>query len=243
MPDLTQGAEEDEQSKEFRRLCEEDARRRNDAAGRDGQRQDADEKSSDEEAEDATLPAGTRVKLKDLRGATELNGKCGTISGQAPGSGKWQITLGDGGRKVNVELQNFDIVAGPGEEEEEEDEMSEGCAADPVTRGPRKSLHEPTAAMRQAHEATGHAQYRPWCRWCVQARKPNRRHRRKDARGPRSDIPEVHADFCFFRDRPGTEPLVPAIVSRDVESGALAAHVVAVKGEATSGPLSRCVAT
>ena len=88
----------------------------------------------------------------------------------------------------------------------------------------RSACHEPTAEVRAKHCATGHAQYRPWCRHCVAARRPDLPHAR-DAGTHERSIPEVHADFCFFRDVKGAES-VPALVVKDRASRAVAAHVL-----------------
>ena len=67
----------------------------------------------------------------------------------------------------------------------------------------RRELSEPTAQVRRDHNLSGHAQYRPWCRACVAACKPDLAHRHADAESRRPEIPEIHCDFCFFRDEPG----------------------------------------
>ena len=74
----------------------------------------------------------------------------------------------------------------------------------------------------------GQAQYRPWCRACVAAMKPDVQHSGHGMR-QRSLIPEVHADFCFFRDAPGAG-CVPCVVLKDRDSLAISAHILSSKG-------------
>ena len=97
--------------------------------------------------------------------------------------------------------------------------------AEPVTR---KDIYEPTWETRLKHEKT-HIPFRPWCRACVAARKPDWAHR--DLGGTRAKrlMPEVHMDYCFFRDAT-SEPSVPTIIIKDRESLAIAAHVTPYKG-------------
>ena len=49
---------------------------------------------------------------------------------------------------------------------------------------------------RLAHEASGHASYRNWCRFCVQGKARASAHA-SQANVP-SELPEVVADFCEF---------------------------------------------
>ncbi len=106
----------------------------------------------------------------------------------------------------DVELDDDDIAAAVNEE------MGDEPAADtePISR---KVHHLPSKAAQRKHELT-HIPFRPWCRVCVAARKPNWSH---------------WVDHCFFRNRPG-EDSVPTLVMKDRESLALAAHVVPYKG-------------
>ena len=96
-------------------------------------------------------------------------------------------------------------VSGPVEatrpEEEEPEEMRPEVAN---RRGAlaRKMLVLPSAEEQKEHQKT-HLPFRSWCKWCVQGRSPNWSHYSLpeavgDERGP-----EVHMDYCFFREDEG----------------------------------------
>ena len=116
-----------------------------------------------------------------------------------------------------------------GEAEAINEEGGEDVAEDVKLR-PVRELHEPTLAVRQAHERAGHIPHRPWCRACVRARKPNQAHHL--VMRARGQTPEVHGDYCFFRDRPG-ETSMPVLVLKDRDSLATAAHVVSTRADNT----------
>ena len=83
--------------------------------------------------------------------------------------------------------------------------------------------------MIRRHKASGHCPYRPWCSCCVSgaANLP--------AHGPRSepigDVPELHCDYAFFRDKKGdTLNTVTVLVGKERQNGGVSAHVVPKKG-------------
>ena len=121
-----------------------------------------------------------------------------------------------------------DGVEGPveanGPEEEEPEEMRTQGAPQ---RG-RKLPVLPSMEEQMEHYRT-HLPFRSWCKWCVQGRKPNWAHYSLpqeviDDRGP-----EVHMDYCFFREAEG-RPNVACLIVKCRKSRALAAHVVPYKG-------------
>ena len=60
-----------------------------------------------------------------------------------------------------------------------------------------REVHEPTPEVRRAHEAAGHVPYRPWCQSCVEAMKADLPHASSGGMRVKSDIPELHCDYCF----------------------------------------------
>ena len=93
----------------------------------------------------------------------------------------------------------------------------------------RKDLHEPSAETRRRHEAAGHIPYRPWCRACVAGRKPNWAHHSSEPGQVKIRGPEVHGDYCFFRDDKGSQS-VPTLVLKDRDTLSIAAHVIPFRG-------------
>ena len=121
-----------------------------------------------------------------------------------------------------------------GDQEQAEDaaraaneEEGEDVAADPEVEV-RRCLHVLPAHIVEAHNRT-HIPFRPWCKACVAARMANRPHYSVASSRPNNSVPEVHVDYCFFRDHKGAES-VPTLVIKDRASRALAAHVVAQRG-------------
>ena len=96
------------------------------------------------------------------------------------------------------------------EEEERGEEMSDadgdeyGSERDEEVefRVPKRMgrVQGPTQRMRAEHEASGHAQYRPWCSACVCGRGRSRQHRAGD---PEEDggVPAVGIDYGFLGPR------------------------------------------
>ena len=112
-----------------------------------------------------------------------------------------------------------------GREDREDDEQDEGVPdVIPVTR---KLHHLPSTVEQELHNRT-HVPYRPWCPHCVSGRKANWSHTAEQPRTSNA-VPEVHLDYCFFRNQPGGKS-APTIVLKDRDAKALAAHVVPYKG-------------
>ncbi len=125
-------------------------------------------------------------------------------------------------------------VAGEAQEEDDDDAarvIGEELGDDPAedTQPTRRSVHNlPSLEARRKHELT-HIPFRPWCRACVAARKPDWPHHSLGQTRAMGTVPEVHVDYCFFRSRPGEES-TPTLIIKDRESLAIAAHVVPFKG-------------
>ena len=119
--------------------------------------------------------------------------------------------------------------------EEEEGAMRGEGDAEPVCR---QVHHLPSLEAQQRHRKT-HLPYRPWCRACVAARKPNWPHLRSEPRSPDA-IPEVHLDYCYMRNNRGSEAL-PVVVLKERDSRALAAHAMPYKGGDTEWTVKQIV--
>ena len=86
----------------------------------------------------------------------------------------------------------------------------------------------PSREMVRRHRAAGHCPYKSWCKHCVAnaANAPGHH-----PRAPISDVPEVHCDYAFFRDRRGDkENTATVLVVKDRGSKAFGAIVVPKKG-------------
>ena len=66
--------------------------------------------------------------------------------------------------------------------------------------------------MREQHEATGHAQYRPWCEWCISGKGQANPHRG----APKSECPEINLDFGYETSH---EHSAPCIYGRETHYG------------------------
>ena len=92
---------------------------------------------------------------------------------------------------------------------------------------------EPTMVsreMRRKHQASGHCPYRSWCETCVRGacNLPAHHSRPEEKIG---DVPEIHMDYCFFRDkRNEKEKTRTALVAVDRDSSTIIAHAVPKKG-------------
>ena len=121
--------------------------------------------------------------------------------------------------------------------EAEEDE--EGDEKDCEHRAPKvlARVAAPTRAMRDEHEASGHATYRPWCAHCVEGRGRSRQHRKVD-RDVESEIPVVSMDYgflgprCQLCDEDDVDVLVTFVGARDRKSKGIAGIAVLEKGSA-----------
>ena len=91
-------------------------------------------------------------------------------------------------------------------------------------------IPKPSAEMVRRHRAAGHCPYRPWCAECVAGAANAPAHRRRDP-APVDNIPELHSDYAFFRDRKGEKAsTVTVLVTKDRKSKGVCAHVVPRKG-------------
>ena len=88
----------------------------------------------------------------------------------------------------------------------------------------------PSAEMVRRHKASGHCPYRPWCEHCVRGAANQPAHRRRDS-APVGNLPELHSDYGFFRDKKGDKSnTVTVLVTKDRKSKGVCAHVVPRKG-------------
>ena len=162
--------------------------------------------------------------------AGEENGEGGEGWGQSRSSTDEMPGQPGGAQNRSGESGN----SGEGSQEEErrasDDERNdeaEGQERQVATRWRR--VHTlPTKEAQEAHNKC-HIPFRPWCRHCVAGRKPNWPHRKTRGPRPAGATPEVHMDYCFFRNKAGEESM-PTIVLRERDSKALAAHVVPYRG-------------
>eukprot|EP00971_Amphidinium_carterae_P337087 6473751-Amphidinium_carterae.1 len=144
------------------------------------------------------------------------------------------VRLDDGVYTLSMWLGNDSPVrtaalerGGPeGHEGEEVDEMIErGEQVHDVVS--RRVPATPSVEEVRLHRLT-HTPFRSWCPVCIAARGRDPPHRR---RGPRDlSQPQVHLDYFFPRDGPG-EDSITAVVMREEQTRAIAAHVVPRKGD------------
>ena len=133
-----------------------------------------DARVNPEGVEDTVTPStdpewiGKRVRLKNLLRKVELNGQMGLVIEKLNRDELWRIQL-DTGAIVNATGDKFEIV----------DEVIEGEESFEDSSGPKvpDAPRNPTPKEVRAHRARGHAQYRSWCRSCVQGRKKDLPHR------------------------------------------------------------------
>ena len=95
----------------------------------------------------------------------------------------------------------------------------------PVTPG------MPTERERREHRATHHPP-RSWCRYCVEGRGIASAHARCDEERV-GDVGELHFDYCFLTNKPGSESAT-TIVGVDKYTQGVLAHVVPKKGHRIS---------
>ena len=129
------------------------------------------------------------------------------------------------GVATGTEVEGAVEAAGPEEEEPEEVRTEEATQRGPA---PRRMPALPSIEEQREHAKT-HLPFRSWCKWCVQGRKPNWNHYTLSEQIGRERGPEIHMDYCFFRELEGGES-VPCLVVKCRKSRALAAHVVPQKG-------------
>ena len=84
-------------------------------------------------------------------------------------------------------------------------------------------VYEPSLEMREAHEATGHAQYRSWCEWCVSGKGQANPHFAAEA-------PE-EAEICFdYGYEDNDEKSAASIYGRETRYGSYCGTMVPSKG-------------
>lgn len=87
----------------------------------------------------------------------------------------------------------------------------------------------PSRELMRQHLASGHIPYRPWCKHCVSCAANMDRY--LPGGEPVGNIPEVHADYSFFRDRKGdTTNTATVLMLKEMKKKVFAAHVVPKKG-------------
>ena len=103
-----------------------------------------------------------------------------------------------------------------------EDEESTEAQQVKVKAGPRT----PTAKEVAEHEASGHVQYRSWCRHCVAARGIGQYHHARDQSDEANAIPVVCCDYGYMSDEISTEEVYPMLVVKDRKTKGYAASCV-----------------
>ena len=88
----------------------------------------------------------------------------------------------------------------------------------------------PSREMVRKHRASGHCPFRAWCSHCVSGAANAPAHRAR-CEQPVGEVPELHSDYGFFRDRKGNKTnTVTVLVTKDRKSGGVSANVVPKKG-------------
>ena len=73
----------------------------------------------------------------------------------------------------------------------------------------------------------GHCNYRGWCPVCVAGAANDRAH---VARGEEGQVPEIHSEYCFCRNRRGDRLYRPVLVTKTRGKRAFSAHAVPKNG-------------
>ena len=105
--------------------------------------------------------------------------------------------------------------------EEDEEEIEEALAVKPA-----RNPGAPTAAEKEAHEAT-HLPFRSWCAECVAGRRDNPPHRKRQ--DEERSVPEIFLDYAFVRREDETKTAT-ILLMKDRESRAIRASVMRSKG-------------
>lgn len=140
------------------------------------------------------------------------------------------------------------LLTGDTDGEQKEEETLAGSAGDeeigmtsPAEEAraarPARDPGAPTAAMREAHEAT-HLPYRSWCPECVAGRRDNPAHKRVPE--DENAVPEVLLDYCFVR-RDGEKERETILILKDRRSRAIRAWVMQHKGADTTEAVQRAL--
>eukprot|EP00434_Breviolum_minutum_P042976 symbB.v1.2.038276.t1/scaffold5896.1/size48089/1 len=95
-----------------------------------------------------------------------------------------------------------------------------------------RSPSDPTTAEVEEHEATGHVQYRTWCKHCVAGRGIGQQHRtREEELRAQDGLPVIASDYTFM-SQSGAEDgrAKPILVVKDSRTSSVAATFVDAKG-------------
>ena len=107
---------------------------------------------------------------------------------------------------------------GRGSEEDRRPGGSDGEGEEAVTVVRRRVARQPTQEEIRLHRIT-HLPYREWCPECVAGAANDHAHpRRKMGDDDRLEVPEIHWDYCFPRDKAQGEQSVVVLVGRDRET-------------------------
>ena len=72
----------------------------------------------------------------------------------------------------------------------------------------------PSRELVRRHRAAGHSPYRPWCSFCVSGACNAPAHKAR-AEAPLGEIPEIHCDYGFFKNKKGDKDnVVNVLVTR-----------------------------
>ena len=83
--------------------------------------------------------------------------------------------------------------------------------------------------MMRRHQAAGRVPCRPWCKHWVACAANLPKHPPRCL--PIGNTPEIHGDYCFFRDKKGDkENIATALVLKDRHKKMCSANVVPKKG-------------
>ena len=95
-----------------------------------------------------------------------------------------------------------------------------------------KAPEEPTPAEIEEHEATGHVQYRTWCRHCVAGRAIGQPHCTQSEEQSKEDRTDYRCGLHFYMVRGDGEEdrAKPILVAKDDRTQSVAATFVDAKG-------------
>ena len=91
----------------------------------------------------------------------------------------------------------------------------------------KKGPDQPSGSTIAEHEATGHACYRGWCKWCVDARAMENLHFVRPA-SAESEVPCIACDYAFLGEE--DKETMPILVAKDGRSKAIWAMSLQAKG-------------
>ena len=95
-----------------------------------------------------------------------------------------------------------------------------------------RSPSDPTTAEVEEHEATGHVQYRTWCKHCVAGRGIGQQHRtREEELRAQDGLPVIASDYTFMSQSGAEDSRAkPILVVKDSRTSSVAATFVDAKG-------------